>query len=390
MNRGGLFGRALLLSLLLMTGCLNPEWITIMPTSTPHPSKDEPKTRPAYSAGAYYYPWHHDDFHGRKYLREQLVPAQEPLLGEYNDRDADVIRRHLEWSRYAGIQFWAASWWGPGSREDVTIREHILPHDDLGDFQIALLYETNGRTKDFADFANVRRDIRYMARNYFEHPNYLRVDDKPVLFVYLTRVLSQKGSLKKTMTRMRRAAADEGFELFIVGDHVFGSPPASAGDIALLDAVTNYDVYGSMAVNGYATQAAVDSYYRAQAGWKALAQQAGVAFIPAVTPGFNDRGVRDGHQPLSRRLDRNAEFGSLLRAMLRGALPLTDAAVGHMLMVTTWNEWHEDTQIEPVRLVAATARDRSRNRAGYTAGLAYEGYGDRYLQILHDELRVAD
>jgi hypothetical protein len=59
-------------------------------------------------------------------LREHLAPRQEPALGEYNDRDPAVISQHLGWSRDAGIDFWAASWWGPGSGEDVTLLDHIL------------------------------------------------------------------------------------------------------------------------------------------------------------------------------------------------------------------------------------------------------------------------
>ena len=170
-----------------------------------------------------------------------------------------------------------------------------------------------------------------------------------------------------------------------MGDQVFGRPPGVPGDIALLDAITNYDVYGSMGAQGYATSRSVDVYYAAQAGWKALAQSVDVAFIPAVTPGFNDRGVREGHAPLSRKLASDQEFGSLFRAMIRGAQEHADVAVGRMIVVTSWNEWHEDTQIEPVRLAPATSLDDSGTGSGYTNGLSYEGYGERYLQILRDE-----
>jgi len=307
------------------------------------------------------------------------------MLGEYNDRDVEVIGQHLEWSRYAGIDFWVTSWWGPGRREDVTTLNHILQHPDLDEFKIAVFYETVGRTNGFTDYSDLGPDITYLAENYFGHPNYLRIDGKPVLFVYLTRVLSTRGTLQSSLETMRTAAAGKGYSLYIVGDQVFGRPPGVPGDIALLDAITNYDVYGSMGAKGYATSRSVDAYYAAQAGWKALAQSAEVAFIPAVTPGFNDRGAREGHAPLSRKLASDQEFGSLFRAMIRGAQEQADVAVGRMMMVTSWNEWHEDTQIEPARLAPATSLDDSGTGSGYTNGLSYEGYGERYLQILRDE-----
>ena len=323
--------------------------------------------------GAYYYPGHAGDFHGRQYLRERLVPPQAPELSEYDDRDERVIGQHLAWSRHAGLGLWVTSWWGPGSREDETTRTAILTHPELGDFRIAVLYETTGRTRDFTDYTAVRPDVAYLARTYFDHPNYLRIEGRPVLFVYLTRVLAQRGQLEAVVTNMREAAAAEGHEVFIVGDHVFGSAPGVAGQMALLDGVTGYDVYGSMAVKGYASHSQVNSYFARQARWRALAEGAGVAFVPGVTPGFNDTAVRAGHAPLSRQLGPEAEFGSLFRAMLEGAVAQADPRAGGMVLVTSWNEWHEDTQIEPVATAAATRADDSEGGSAYTTGLASEG-----------------
>ncbi len=336
---------------------------------------------PAYRVGAYYYPWYGDDFHGGAYLREHLVPVQLPELGEYDDRDPEVIKQHLTWSRQAGIGFWAASWWGPGGREDITLLEHVLVHPDLGDFQISLIYETSGRTENFTDYSNLAADIDYLVDNYFEHPNYLKIEGKAVLFVYLTRVLESRGSLVSSLEMMRSAAREKGVELFIIGDHAFGPPPGLPGNLSLMDAVTNYDVYGAMGASGYAGQPAVEAYATAQQGWKEQAVVAGIGFVPSVTPGFNDTGVRSGHLPLSRKLTEDASFGSLFRALLAKAREQVDERVGCMLMVTSFNEWHEDTQIEPVRKADATTREEA-----FTGGLPYEGYGEKYLQILREEL----
>jgi len=337
-----------------------------------------------YTIGVYYYPWYGDNFHGGRYMRNQLVPPQYPTLGEYDDRDEAVIAQHLVWSRQAHIGLWVASWWGPNRREDRTLLNHILPHGDLGDMQIALFYETSGRTRNFEDFSDVRADIAYMAEHYFDHANYQRIDGRPVLFVYLTRVLSRKGTLGDMVAIMRAAAKEAGHDIYIVGDEVFGQPPASSEAMVLLDAVTNYDVYGSVGAKGYAGQAAVDRYYAAQGRWRDLAHAQGAAFIPAITPGFNDKGVRDGHAAVSRKLDEGAEFGSLFSAMLEQAVDYTDDSTGKMLLITSWNEWHEDTQIEPVGEAVATKKDASATGDVFSEGLEYEGYGERYLQILRE------
>lgn len=337
-----------------------------------------------YRVGVYYYPWYGSDFHGGKYMRARLVPPQYPTLGEYDDREVSVISQHLAWSRQAHISLWVASWWGPDRREDQTLLQRILPHPELGDMGIALFYETTGRTRSFSSFDLVGSDIAYMAEHYFNHPNYLRIEGKPVLFVYLTRVLSRNGTLGEVVGAMRASAAQAGHELYIIGDEVFGQPPNSSNALGLLDAVTNYDVYGSMGVKGYAGQYAVDRYYRAQAQWRALAHEAGAAFVPAATPGFNDKGVRGGHEATSRKLDSDAEYGSLFRAMLEQAVAHTDDATGNMLLITSWNEWHEDTQIEPIAEAPPTASDDSDSGKAFSEGLSYEGYGERYLQILRE------
>ncbi len=340
---------------------------------------------PPATVGVYYYPWHGgDDFHGRKYLREHLDPVQTPELGEYNDRNPDIIKQHIEWCEYAGIGLWVSSWWGPGKMTDVTMKDHIMKHPDLADMKIALFYETSNRIPDFTDVSNVKSDIKYIAETFFSHPNYFKIDGKPVLFIYLTRVLSRNGILKKTVDIMRDASKEAGFEIYIVGDQVFGKPPTSTDQLALLDAVTNYDVYGSSGGKIYATQEKVDNYYQAQAEWRAMAHQVGTSFIPASAPGYNDTGVREGHLPLSRKLSENDEFGSLFKAMVNGALKITDPETGNLFMVTSWNEWHEDTQIEPVNVAPATSKDDSNTKQDFTAGLEYEGYGMRYLDILKE------
>ena len=57
-----------------------------------------------YLVGAYYYPWHQNDFHnGGGYLREELLPPQAPALGEYDDSDPEVISQHLAWFRKSNI-----------------------------------------------------------------------------------------------------------------------------------------------------------------------------------------------------------------------------------------------------------------------------------------------
>jgi hypothetical protein len=118
-----------------------------------------------------------------------------------------------------------------------------------------------------------------------------------------------------------------------------------------------------------------------------MAQSLNVGFVPSISPGFNDSAVRSGHPAAPRYLTDvpGAAEGSLFSAELNQAvLPNLDPGAGNMLMVSTFNEWHEDTQIEPTILAGPTSADDS-GFGAFTQGYAYSGYGNLYL----DQLRQA-
>ena len=340
------------------------------------------------TVGVFYYPWYHDDFHSdRTYLRQALDPPQLPVLGEYNDHDPFVIAQHLVWSRQANVKLWVTSWWGPRRREDTATLK-ILQNPYLKENMVALFYETQGRIlKDNAMITeNIAPDMEYICQNYFSDHHYFTIDGRPVLFVYLTRKLHELGVLKTVITLMRTTAATQGFNVYIIGDQVFGDAPFSSkgkySPFDELDGVTGYDIYGGMLKNRDGFYAgSVKDYAQDSRDWKKLADRQSCAYIPNVTPGYNDRAKpdpSDHHAPLSRRLDASAEEGSLFRALLEEARYLVDVKSSNLLMVNSFNEWHEDTAIEPT-VGVSTALPFS-----VTEGVVYDGYGELYLDILRN------
>jgi glycoprotein endo-alpha-1,2-mannosidase len=332
------------------------------------------------NVAAYYYPWHTDGFHhNQSYLREKL--NQRPQLGEYDDRDPDVIRQHISWSERGNINVWITSWFGPESLTDETLLSSVLPTIEKSSMKFALLYESVDRLRlNNQPFTNrTSEDMRYICENYFSHKNYYKINDRPVLFIYATRVIARIGNmLDETISNFRKIASASGFKIYLVGDHAFGpSPTSSSKAFHSLDAITNYDVYGRLG-RYYVGEQELQKFYRNQNRWKVRAAIQDCAFMPSVTPGFNDRGVRldKNHEPLSRKLTKDGTEGSFFKLSLQLAKKQVDDNADNLLVVTSFNEWHEDTQIEPV--VGKTSKVPHM----YTLGIEYEGYGTLYLDIL--------
>lgn len=341
-----------------------------------------------YTVGAYYYPWYTDEnFHNDELERSHtlvyhLKPQQMPELGWYSQTHPEVISQHYKWAKYAGIDFFVTSYWGKDTQTDKATREYMFDNPDRGDIKLAVFFEPKITLKDVAEQTD------YLCDNYFKRPGYFRIDNKPVIFVYLTRVMND-ANLTEYTGLIRKSAQDKGIgKVYIVGDEVFGYLDRSSDKrVKLLDAITNYDVYGNLGEFGasgqYVTTDNLNKWKSINKLWRARAHRVGSNFIPAVSPGFNDTAVRDGHPPKSRKLnDDSAAFGTLFAGLLDRAKSLADRK---MIMVTSWNEWYEDSQIEPTIVAAETNIDDSETGKKFTDGLYYNGYGTLYLDILRDK-----
>jgi glycoprotein endo-alpha-1,2-mannosidase len=127
--------------------------------------------------------------------------------------------------------------------------------------------------------------------------------------------------------------------------------------------------------------------------WRSTANTAGgrrgrTCIVPGLIPGYNDRGVRRGldHFVIPRQWERALGEGSFLaRSFDRLGFPLADPRL-NMIMLTSWNEWNEDTAIEPLAPAPATTRDGSRETNFFTRDHAYAGHGLAYLETVRDKV----
>lgn len=364
---------------------------------------------PRLLVGAHYYVWYPENFaHGT--LRGALRPPQRPFLGEYDSRDPRVAERQIELAASHGIDFFTVDWWPGRPRQNEAIDAGLLAARNLDRLRFCIFYETadlappgspHGIVFDDAVKERFVGDLRTIARRYFDHPRYLRVGGRPVVVLYVTREV--RGRFPQAMREARAALGALGYDAFVIGDEIFwavvaadedpGAPPRVTGDpqlarIRLFDAITAYNLYigDRPRHRGYGAR----SKFVGDAAklLRRYRDASAVPIVPGIIPGFNDRGTRldEDHFAIPRRWSEGAAEGSFLaEALERIGKPFVDRRVD-MLLVTSWNEWNEDTAIEPLAPAPATRDDASGSRR-FTQGYAYEGFGTAYLAVLRDRLR---
>jgi glycoprotein endo-alpha-1,2-mannosidase len=377
--------------------------------------------------GAYYSSWNPENL-AQGNLRAHLVPSQQPPAALVNAANPSVAQRAIKLAKSAGISFFALDWWpldGPpsiGQSELSKSDENVgafLRARNLGRFKFCMFYETpalgfEADTESIpitpALVENFDHDMLSFAGRYFSNRSYLRVDGRPVVVLYLTRALT--GDVAKMMHSARSALARRGINPFFIGDEMFWrvtSAEASSDTLDLttvpqerrikaFDAITAYTMYfgqpdpamGIPGNVGYPGTTSIVQDERTLIDRYRAATHDQIPVLPDVSPGVNDRGVRltVDHPAQPRQwLPGDGPASTLDRLFRHVAVPELDPRVP-IIFITSWNEWNEDTGIQPIPGVSTT-RDDSHSGDAYTEGYSYGGEGDSALVVLREDILVA-
>jgi hypothetical protein len=364
-----------------------------------------------YLVGAHYYIWYPNNFR-QGYLREYLQPKQTIYGGEYQSTDTKVIARHIAWCSEYGIDFLSINWWSGKSERTESFFDSLYKTSNIADIKFCVFYETGSLGLDsglgtirFDDAKTARMiaDFEKIATRCFSHPSYLRIRGRPVVILYLTRTFS--GAFAQAIARLRSTMLARGYDLFLIGDEVFWkvSPVVQPGQIPfplvetpqparyrLFDAITSYNMYenGTASQKGYAAHSTYVSDVAAKYSEYIASSTGQVYFVPQIIPGYNDRGVRlsEDHYAIPREWSAGAGEASLLARLFdRTAFRFVDPRL-NMILITSWNEWNEDTAIEPLDPSGPTRTDNSPSGNKYTQGYSYSGHGLRYLETLRNKV----
>jgi hypothetical protein len=260
--------------------------------------------------------------------RPEIASHYHPLIGPYDNGDADVLEYHALLMRVAGIDGVIVDWYGSEDFNDYDMihRRTTALFDWLGrhKMKFAVCYEDRvlkvmseqGKLSPAQALEHARNHLRICEQDWFQRPHYVTWRGKPLLLVFGPEYLgpAQWENLFSTMSHPPALFTLHERREPAVGS--FAWPPMWAAKDGVLD-LGRLDAY-------------LDRFDR-QSGGK----------IAAAFPGFHDIYGQAGVQASYGRLDdRN---GDTFRHTFERAV----GSGGPCIQVVTWNDFGEGTCIEP-------------------------------------------
>lgn len=119
-----------------------------------------------------------------------------------------------------GIDFFAVSWLGPHSWEENALKHGLLQARNLNYMRFCIFYESVLRMQNPPYTTTFISDVKYLANEFFNHPQYLKLEGKPVLILYFVNHLYMKlgEDAVTTIHQVRQELLDMGFDVYLVAD----------------------------------------------------------------------------------------------------------------------------------------------------------------------------
>jgi len=262
------------------------------------------------------------------YLWYSQQSWQEPFLLDhplqpYASNDVVALARHVDQAQAAGIDGFAASWWGPGDYTDANWAQLLDLAAQRG-FWVIPYFETLGPTSLPRSEAQIMAWLDYLLRTYRSHPAWYKLDGRPVIVVWASRTVPL-GTWQSIFANLRTRGLDALY--LAIGLH-------DTSVLSVFDGLHEYGVFPFFRL-GQIYQAA-GTAVRAYSMLHPSRPPA--LFVATLQPGCDDRALPGRTGVYWDR--RNGDAYRYTFAAATKGRP-------DWLFITSWNEWWENTHIEP-------------------------------------------
>ena len=299
-------------------------------------------------------------------------PERTPALGFYAQENPEVSDWETKWAVEHGISFFIYCWYRASQGGAVKMRFGSAIHDALFKSRFAdrmkftIMWEN--QSKGIAGVAD-ERDLfenlmPYWIENYFKHPGYLKIGNRPLLFIYrpefLVKDLGSVENVRAAFGKMRQACRDVGFDGLILLGEYRGLDPKHL--TRMKDLGLDYTFAYCWGIPGSpAPQQAIQAQMASIRKTQELGILPQVVTVSQAWSGWRDEGSIWKIPP--------TDFEELLREAKAFIATLPSDQLGsRMLLLDNWNEWGEGHYLAPYREYGFGYLDAVRNVFAPDAG----------------------
>ncbi len=277
--------------------------------------------------------WNHTVIHRDKPNEHPFTPPDEiganfyPQLGCYSCHDPETLLSHMRQMKQAGTGVAVVSWWGKKDFSDQAVPLILKAAEEVG---IKITFHIEPYPQRSA--LSVRDTIKYLLDNYGNSPAFYRVKsmgNRPLFYVYDSYLTEAKEWATVLSPKGEHTIRGTNLDAVMIGLWV------KEGDGAFMKTGHFDGFYTYFATTGF-TYGSTPENWQAMMKW---AEENDKLFIPSVGPGYIDTRIR----PWNERNTRDREEGDYYDRMFKAAIDVRS----EMISITSFNEWHEGTQIEP-------------------------------------------
>jgi glycoprotein endo-alpha-1,2-mannosidase len=252
-----------------------------------------------------------------------------PSTGEYSNCDSNVIKLHMQQIASAGFSIVAVTWLG---KDDYTYKSLSLIFKYAARNNLKICFQIEPCVRKSA-LATVN-EMQFVIEQFGDLPAFYRDENskRPMFFVYDSYVIPASEwnkALNKSNDEL--LFRNTKYDSDVIGLFCWKE------DTAFFQKAGFDGIYTYFASRGFTFGANPENWKYL----KSFADKLHLKFIPSVGPGYNDNRIR----PWNKKNTKDREKGRYYDRLFEDALSCNLEWIG----VTSFNEWHEGTQIEPAQ-----------------------------------------
>jgi hypothetical protein len=292
-----------------------------------------------------------------------------PLQGLYYSRNSGVIKNQIYWAVQYGVDAFSIEWISPRGQPgswEKNMDDHLLIAPDIHKMRWCIFYDfvlrlgwagidiSEGINFDNTAIADTfYNDFIHFGTKYFNHPQYLYVDGRPIIYIWSTEGFI--GDFDKVLKRTRDSLSAMGYDLFVSGDEItrFGFDPDHA---SMFDAVTTFTMligntgpFANMDSAAVGVNEVFQEWQDDIKGLKVKDRDEELILQPAWAPQYKDSLFRY-HNDMGEGIYVPAESKEQVIHMAEVARSYAKSEgrdAEKIVWLNTFNNWAETTTIEP-------------------------------------------